>query len=92
MDRIAPIKEGQLTDDLGFHARCLYCGHVANLIQYIKDGFETCKITGLVIDTYPKTSNNFEIINIKMVQIISSLLENNFFVKIDGQKSRWHAQ
>lgn len=49
MGRIAPIVEGQLTDDqASFCPECLCYGQVVNLTKYIQRGFETYKITSAV--------------------------------------------
>lgn len=47
--RIALIEEEQLADaQAGFQPGYLCCGQVANLPQYIENGFKTCKITEAV--------------------------------------------
>lgn len=106
MGRIAPIVEGQLTDDQrGFYPGHSCCGKVANLTQYvnIELNTETCNIIRSVfvdLSAAYDTMNHHAFLlklaiilrNGEMAQVISVLENQHFFVKIDSQESWWCTQ
>ena len=84
--------------------RQIYTAQVLNLTQRIEDGFETGKITGIVLVDLPAaydTVNHrrlFEKVynmtrNYRLMFMIRTLLENRrFFVELGGKRSRWRSQ
>ena len=103
--RIAPTIEEQLTpDQAGFRPGRSCCDQLLNLTQHIEDGFENKQITGAVfVDlTAAYDTVNHRILQLKIarmtrnkriVEIFQSLLGNRqFFVEMDGRKSRWRRQ
>ena len=105
MARIAPIVEEQLTpDQAGFRPGCSTCGQLLNLTQYIEDGYEGKQITGTIfvdlMAAYDTVNHKTLLLKVaqmirnkKIVSIIQSLLENRqFFIELDGRKSRWQNQ
>ncbi len=105
MSRMTPEVEKHLTpDQAGFRPGRSCCGQVLNLTQYIEDGFEQNKITGVVLvdlsAAYDTVNHRALLLklsrmlqNSQLVRIIASLLENRrFFVEMDGRRSRWRNQ
>ena len=77
---------------------------VLNLTQHIEDGFETGKVTGIVLvdlstayDTVDHRRLLEKVYNMtrdyRMMCMIHNLLDNRcFFVEVEGKRSRWRSQ
>ena len=98
LNRLSPIIEHiLLPEQAGFRPGKHCTAQVLNLTHHIEDGFETGKITGIVLDTV-----NYRILLEKVYNMtrdyrlwcmIRTLLENRrFFVELGGKRSRWRSQ
>ena len=88
----------------GFRPGKYYTAHVLNLTQHIEDGFETGKITGIILidqSAAYNTVNHRRLIekvysmtrDNRLMCMIRTLLENRrVFVELGGNRSRWLSQ
>ena len=86
------------------HLYKLYERLILNLTQHIEDGFETGKITGIVLvdlSAAYNTVNHRRLLekvyivtrDYRLTCMIRTLLENRrFFVELEGKRSRWRSQ
>ena len=91
-------------EQAGFRPGKSCTAQVLNLTQHIEDGFETGKITGIVLvdlsaayDTVNHRRLLEKVYNITrdyhLMCMIRTLLENRrFFVELGGERSRWRSQ
>ena len=84
LNRLSPIIEHVLIpEQAGFRPGKSCTAQVLNLTQHIEDGFETGKITGIVL---VDLSAAYDTVNHRR------LLENRrFFVELGGKRSRWRS-
>ena len=105
LNRLAPIIEHVLIpEQAGFRPGKSCTAQVLNLTQHIEDGFETGKITGIVLvdlsaayDTVNHRRLLEKVYNMtrdySLMRMIRTLLENRrFFVELGGKISRWRSQ
>ena len=93
-----------IPEQAGFRPGKSCTAQVLNLTQHIEDGFETGKITGIVIvdlSTAYATVNHRRLLekvysmtrDYRLMSMIRTLLENrSFFVELGGKRSRWRSQ
>ena len=102
LNRIGPvIDELLIPEQAGFRPGKSTTSQVLNLTQYIEDGFEEGKVTGVVFvdlsaayDTVNHRCLLHKILEITkdtcLTELIESMLENrHFFVELGNKKSRW---
>ena len=94
----------RLPEQTGFRSGKSCTAQVLNLTQYIEDGFETGKITGIVLvdlsaayDTVNHRRLLEKVYNMTsdyhLMCMIRTLLENHrLFVELGGKRSRWRSQ
>ena len=105
LNRLSPIIEHVLIpEQAGFRPGKSCTAQVLNLTQHIEDGFETGKITGIVLvdlsaayDTVNHRRLLEKVYNMtrdyRLMCMIRTLLENRrFFVELGGKRSRWRSQ
>ena len=105
LNRLSPIIEHVLIpEQAGFRPGKYFTAQVLNLTQNIEDGFETWKITGIVLldlsaayDTVNHRRLLEKVYNMtrdyRLMCMIRTLLENRrFFVELGGKRSRWRSQ
>ena len=105
LNRMSPIIEHVLIPEQAGFRPGKYCtAQVLNHIQHIEDGFETGKITGIVLvylsaayDTVNHRRLLEKVYNMtrdyRLMCMIRTLLENRrFFVELGGKRSRWRSQ
>ena len=105
LNRLSPIIEHVLIpEQVGFRPGKYCTAQVLNLTQHIEDGFETGKITGIVlvdISAAYDTVNHRRLIekvynmtrDHRLMCMIRTLLGNHrFFVELGGKISRWRSQ
>ena len=102
LNRVAPvIDERLIPEQAGFRPGKSTTSQVLNLTQYIEDGFEKGLVTGTV---FVDLSAAYDTVNhrcllhkiqeltedIRLTELIGSMLENRFFfVELGVKKSRW---
>ena len=105
LNRLSPIVEHVLIPDQAGFRPGKYCtAQVLNLTQRIEDGFETGKITAIVLadlsDAYD-TDNHRRLLDkvynmtrdYRLMCMIRKILENRrFFVELGEERSRWRSQ
>ena len=102
LNRIGPVIDKLLIpEQAGFRPGKSTTSQVLNLTQYIEDGFEEGKVTGVVFvdlsaayDTVNHRCLLHKIMEITkdtcLTELIESMLENrHFFVELGNKKSRW---
>ena len=92
LNRLSPVIEHVLIpEQAGFRPAKSCIAQVFNLTQHIEDGFETGKITGIVL---VDLSAAYDTVNHRrLLCMIRTLLENRrFFVELGGKRSRWRSQ
>ena len=107
LNRLSPVIENVLIpEQAGFRPGKSCTAQVLNLTQHIEDGFETGKITGIVLvdlsaaydyDTVNHRRLLEKVYNMtrdyRLMCMIRTLLENRrFFVELGGKRSRWRSQ
>ena len=105
LNRLSPVIEHVLIpEQAGFRPGKSCTAQVLNLTQHIEDGFETGKITGIVLvdlsaayDTVNHRRLLEKVYNMtrdyRLMCMIRTLLENrHFFVELGGKRSRWRSQ
>ena len=98
------VEENLTPDQAGFRAGKSCCSQVLNLTQFTENGCEKKQITGA---DFVDLTAAYDIVNLRslllkvasmirnttLIRIIESLLNNRqFFVEMDGRKSRWRKQ
>ena len=98
------LKNGLIPEQAGFRPGKSCTAQVLNLTQHIEDGFETGKITGIVlvdVSAAYDTVNHRRLLekvytmrrDYRLMCMIRTLLENRrFFVELGGKRSRWRSQ
>ena len=102
LNRIGPVVDDLLIpEQAGFRPGKSTTSQVLNLTQYIEDGFEEGKVTGVVLvdlsaayDTVNHRCLLHKILeltkDIHLTELIESMLENRlFYVELASKKSRW---
>ena len=101
LNRLSPIIEHVLIpEQAGFRPGKSCTAQVLNLTQHIEDGFETGKITGIVLVDLSAANHRRLLENVynmtmdyRLMCTIRTLLENRrFFVELGGKRSRWRSQ
>ena len=101
---IVRFKHVLIPKQAGFRPGKSCTAQVLNLIQHVEDGFETGKITGIVLvdlsaayDTVNHRRLLEKVYNMtrdyRLMCMIRTLLESRrFFVELGGKRSRWRSQ
>ena len=105
LNRLSPaIQHVLISEQAGFRPGKSCTAQALNLTQHIEDGFETGKITGIVLvdlsaayDTVNHRRLLEKVYNMtrdyRLICMIRTLLENRrFFVELGGKRSRWRSQ
>ena len=105
LNRLSPIIEHVLIpEQAGFRPGKSCTAQVLNLTRHIEDGFETGKITGIVLvdlSAAYETVNHRRLLekvynmtrDYHLMCMIRTLLENRrFFVELEGKRSGWRSQ
>ena len=105
LNRLSPIIEHVLIPEQAGFRPGKYCtAQVLNLTQHIEDGFETGKITGIVLvdlsTAYDTVKHRILLEKVyhmtrdyRLMCMIRTLLKNRrFFVELGGKRSRWRSQ
>ena len=108
-ERFIPNRVGPVVDKLlipeqaGFHLGKSTTSQILNLVQFIEDGFEKRKVTGVVLVNLSAaydTANHrclHKILELTkdthLTELIESMFENRYFyVELGSRKSKWHRQ